>query len=670
MPEVAPYGSWKSPISAEQLARGGVGLGEVQTDGDALLWLELRPAEGGRQVVCRWEPGPGAGSAGEGGITQLTPDGFNVRTRVHEYGGGAFVAHHGVVYFSNFADQRLYRQDPGQPPRPITPEPATPAALRYADARLTPDGSLLLCVRERHEDEVGEVVNELVALPADGSAEPWILAGGRDFYAFPRLAPDGRRLAWLEWDHPNMPWDGTELRVAAVEPGPDGRQRLTASKLVAGGAEESVFQPEWSADGRLHFVSDRSGWWNLHRLGDASADRVEAEPLAPMEAEFGSPQWVFGLSNYAFLPGDGGRIACVYGRGPVRSLGVLSQGSNRPDPVAVPTAFTSFSGLHALGGALAGQLACVAGSPSLPPALVVIDPDRGTATTLRRSRELDFDPAYLSIPQPIEFPTDGGQSAFALYYPPANPAFQAPEGERPPLLVVSHGGPTAQASSVLNLAVQFFTSRGFAVVDVDYGGSTGYGRAYRQRLNGQWGIVDMADCANAALHLAAQGEVDGGRLAIRGGSAGGYTTLCVLTFRDDFAAGASYFGVADLEALATDTHKFESRYLDRLIGPYPEAAEVYHERSPIRFPERLSCPVILLQGLEDVIVPPAQAETMAAALDAKGIPYAYLPFEGEQHGFRRAENVQRAAEAELYFYSQIFGFELGDPVEPVEIHHL
>jgi len=653
MTGVAPYGSWKSPISAEQLARGGVGLGELQTDGDAVLWLELRPAEGGRQVVCRWEGGA---------VAQLTPDGFNVRTRVHEYGGGAFLAHRGVVWFSNFADQRLYRQDPDASPRPITPEPAVPAALRYADACVTPDGALLVCVRERHED--GAVTNELVALPADGSAEPWVISGGRDFYASPRLAADGRQLAWLEWDHPNMPWDGTELRVAEVEREPgSGQLRLAGAKLVAGGSEESVFQPAWSADGELYFVSDRTGWWNLYRLAQGG----EAEPLAPMEAEFGLPQWVFGMTSYALLPG--GRIACVYGRGPVRSLGVLAPGSVRPDPIQLP--YTSFTGLHALGGSLAaGTVACVAGSPALAPEVALIDLDSGAATTLRRSREVDFDPAYLSSPQPIEFPTEGGQTAHALYYPPANPAFQAPEGERPPLLVVSHGGPTAQASSVLNVGVQFFTSRGFAVVDVDYGGSTGYGRVYRQRLNGRWGIVDMADCANAALYLAGQGEADSARLAIRGGSAGGYTTLCALTFRDDFAAGASYFGVADLAALAQDTHKFESRYLDRLIGPYPEAAVVYYERSPIRYTERLSCPVILLQGLEDMVVPPAQAEAMAAALDAKGIPYAYLPFEGEQHGFRRAEHIQRAAEAELYFYSRIFGFELADPVEPVEIHNL
>jgi len=668
-PQVAPYGSWKSPISAEQLARGGVGLGELQTDGDAVLWLELRPAEGGRQVACRWEPGTALDGGGEGTITQLTPDGFNVRTRVHEYGGGAFLAHQGVVYFSNFADQRLYRQDPGQSPRPITPDPAVPAALRYADACATPDGALLVCVRERHED--GEAINELVALPADGSAEPWIIAGGRDFYASPRLSPDGRQLAWLEWDHPNMPWDGTELYVANVElqvegePGsrPTARLRLATPKLVAGGPEESVFQPSWSADGALSFVSDRTGWWNLYRLGTGGG---AAAPLAPMEAEFGLPQWVFGMTSYALLPG--GRVACVYGRGPVRSIGILAPGTTRPEPLQLP--YTSFSSLHALGGRLAGKVACVAGSPALAPEVVVIDPASGAVTTLRRSRELDFDPAYLSTPRPIEFPTEDGQTAHALYYPPANPSFQAPEDERPPLLVTSHGGPTAQASGVLNIGVQFFTSRGFAVVDVDYGGSTGYGRAYRQRLNGQWGIVDMADCANAALYLASQGEADSARLAIRGGSAGGYTTLCVLTFRDDFAAGASYFGVADLAALAEDTHKFESRYLDRLIGPYPQDAEVYHERSPIHYTERLSCPVILLQGLEDVVVPPAQAETMAAALGAKGIPYAYLPFEGEQHGFRRAENIQRAAEAELYFYSRIFSFDLADPVEPVEIHNL
>jgi dipeptidyl aminopeptidase/acylaminoacyl peptidase len=642
VPTVAPYGSWRSPIGADLVAAGGVALDEVRVAGEAVLWLEGRPLEGGRQVVCRAGPG--------GAAEDVTPEGFNVRTRVHEYGGGAYTVHGPTVLFASFGDQRLYRHDPGRPPRPITPAPPAPAAHRYADASLTPDGRLLVCVRERHED--GKVSNELVAVPADGAAAPVALAADRDFYASPRCSPDGRRLTWLEWDHPNMPWDATELKVAALDAG-----GLGTVATVAGGPEESIFQPDWSPDGVLHFVSDRSGWWNLYRL---TADgRVEA--LAPMEEEVGSPQWLFGMSRYAFLPG--GRVAMVHGRGPLQRLGVLDPDGTLID---LDLPFTGFHQLRAVGG----RLACVAGSPTRSTAVVVVDPAGGGVEVLRRGREQTPDPGYLSVPRAIRFPTSGGRTANALYYPPANRDFRGPDGERPPLLVETHGGPTAGVSSLLSMGYQFFTSRGFAVVDVDYGGSTGYGRAYRRQLDGQWGVVDVDDCVAAARQLAEWGEVDPRRLAIRGGSAGGWTTLCALTFRDDFAAGASHYGVADAEALARDTHKFESRYLDRLIGPWPDAAELYRQRSPIHFTDRLSCPVILLQGLEDEVVPPAQAEAMAAALDAKRIPYAYVAFPGEQHGFRQAANIRRAIEAELYFYSRVFGFALADPVDPVEIAHL
>ncbi len=682
----APYGSWKSPISSDLLAGGGISLDALQADGEALLWLEGRPLEGGRNVVCRAEPGADP--------VDLTPPGpeFDVRTRVNEYGGGAYVAHAGVLFFSNFADQRLWRQDLGGrspagtrgrgapplggPPRPITPEPDRPAALRYADARVTPDGALLVCVRESH-DEAGRVTNELVAVPTDGSGVPWVLAGGRDFYASPRLSPDASRLAWLEWDHPRMPWDGTELKVADFS----GGVVVGEPRLVAGGPEESIFQPEWSPGGGLHFVSDRTGWWNLHREQEtpraadesvaraagesasrASGERVEA--LAPMEAEFGAPQWVFGLATYAFLPG--GRIACLYGRGPVHHLGVLEPGSDRPTVLDVP--FTSFYPPQLV--VLGDRLACIAGSSTLSPAVVVIDPATGKVETLRRSRDLDLDPGYLSVARPVEFPTEGGVTAHALYYPPVNRDARGPDSERPPLVVTSHGGPTAGVVDLLKLAVQFYTSRGIAVVDVDYGGSTGYGRAYRERLKGRWGVVDVDDCVNAARHLVDADEVDSARLAITGGSAGGYTTLCALAFRDAFAAGSSWFGVADLVTFAQDTHNFEARYLDQLVGPWPEQADLYRERSPARFADQIDCPVLLIQGLEDEVVPPSQAEAMVRALDARGIPHAYLAFEGEQHGFRKAESIKRAFEAELWFFGRVFGFEPAGPVEPVPIQHL
>jgi len=682
----SPYGSWKSPISSDLLAGGGISLDALQPDGEALLWIESRPLEGGRNVVCRAEPGADP--------VDLTPPGdeFDVRTRVNEYGGGAYAVHAGTLFFSNFADQRLWRQDPGEPPRPITSEPERPVALRYADARVTPDGALLVCVRESH-DEAGRVVNELVAMPTDGSGAPWVLAGGRDFYASPRLSPDASRLAWLEWDHPRMPWDGTELKVADLS----GGVLAGEPRLVAGGPSESVFQPEWSPGGALHFVSDRTGWWNLYREQEASGASGEwasgasgewtsgasgewasrasgdqasgasggfAEALAPMEAEFGAPQWVFGLATYAFLPG--GRIACLYGRGPVQHLGLLEPGSDRPTPVDVP--FTCFYPPQLV--ALGDRVACIAGSSTLSPAVVVVDPATGEVETLRRARDLDLDPGYLSVARPVEFPTEGGRTAHALYYPPANPDARGPDGERPPLVVMSHGGPTAGVVDLLKLGVQFFTSRGIAVVDVDYGGSSGYGRAYRERLKGQWGVVDVDDCVNAARHLVDAGEVDGARLAITGGSAGGYTTLCALAFRDAFAAGSSWFGVADLETFASDTHNFESRYLDQLVGPWPERADLYRERSPARFADRIDCPVLLVQGLEDEVVPPSQAEAMVRALAARGIPHAYLAFEGEQHGFRKAETIKRAFEAELWFYGRVFGFEPADPVEPVPTGHL
>jgi dipeptidyl aminopeptidase/acylaminoacyl peptidase len=646
----APYGAWASPISAELVAAGGVSLDEVRVGGQRVYWVEGRPLEGGRQVVCSAEPGVP-------GVEDVTRKHFNARTRVHEYGGGSYALGGDALFFSNYADQRLYRQDSSSAtPRPITPEPPAPAAHRYADACPAPDGRLLVCVRERHQD--GQVLNELVAVPTDGGGEPVVLTAGRDFYASPRVSPDGRRLAWLEWDHPNMPWDGTELRLAELAGGALAGDPVT----VAGGPEESVVQPEWSPGGVLHLVSDRTGWWNLYRVGpDLGSGELEA--LAPAEEEFGAPHWAFGMSTYAFLAG--GRIVCIHGRGPMQRLGVLDPDGSLAD-VELP--FTSFFPPHLR--AHGDRVACIAGSPTAAPAVVVIDPADGGVEVLRSSKDEALDPGYLSLPEPIEFPTEGGRTAHALCYPPANRDHQGPAGERPPLLVASHGGPTSGVVSDLHVGYQFFTSRGIAVVDVDYGGSTGYGRAYRRRLDGQWGIVDVDDCVAAARHLAGRGDVDPARLAIRGGSAGGYTTLCALTFRDDFAAGASYYGVADVAALARDTHKFEARYLDRLIGPWPEAEPLYRERSPIHHTDRLSCPVILLQGLEDEVVPPAQAEKMAAALDAKGIPHAYLPFGGEQHGLRQAAHIRRALEAELYFYSRVFGFDLADPVEPVRIAHL
>jgi dipeptidyl aminopeptidase/acylaminoacyl peptidase len=596
------------------VAGGRLTLDALQVDGADLYWLEGRPTEGGRYVLVR-------------NGQDVTPPGFNVRTRVHEYGGGAYAVHQGQVWFANFADQRLYRGD-----TPITPDDGS----RFADLQLTPDGRTLIAVRQRED------VNDIVALPADGSAPPRVIAGGADFYSSPRV--HGDRLAYLSWNHPNMPWDGTDLWLSGLE---GGRPRH-----VAGGAEESIFQPEWSPSGELRFVSDRSGWWNLH---------TERGPLAPREAELGRPQWVFGMRTYAFLPD--GRSAGIWSSGGLDSLALLEDGAWR----TLDLPYTAYAPQLVTWG---DRLAVIAASPTEPASVLAYDLASGRVEVLRRSFQAELHPAFISALRPIAFPGAGGQTAYAIFYPPANGDFQAPAGEKPPLIVVSHGGPTSQAQARFDPGIAFWTSRGFAVVDVNYGGSSGYGRAYRQRLNGQWGIVDTEDCIAAARWLVEQGQVDGRRLAIRGGSAGGYTTLCALTFHDAFSAGASYYGVAELESLATDTHKFESRYLDRLIGPYPERKDLYQARSPIHFADRLSCPIAIFQGLEDKIVPPAQAEIMVRALEAKKLPYAYLTFEGEQHGFRRAETIRRALEAELYFCSRVFGFEMAEPVEPVTIHNL
>jgi dipeptidyl aminopeptidase/acylaminoacyl peptidase len=639
-PIVAAYGAWKSPISSDLIVSSTIRLGQIQLDGDDIYWSEARPTEGGRNVIVR--------RAADGTTIDVTPPGFNARTTVHEYGSGAYTVDAGVVYFSNFDDQRLYRQEPGAPPQPITPA----IDMRYADGVIDRRRGRMICVREDHTG-AGEAVNSIVALALDGSGETLVLAQGYDFYSTPRLSPDGKYLAWLAWNHPNMPWDGTELWHATLSA--DGA--IDSAQLIAGGSEESIFQPEWSPDGVLHFVSDRSGWWNLYRWQAA-----QAEPLHPMEAEFGLPQWVFGMTTYGFESAS--RIICVYSSAGTDQLAALDTLSGAFEPIETP--YTTFGYPQCS----PGQLVALAGSPTKHAAIVRIDLATRQIETLRHTSELAVAPGYISAPQAIEFPTDSGLTAHALFYPPRNADYRAPQGERPPLLVMSHGGPTAAATAELDLEKQYWTSRGIAVLDVNYGGSTGYGRAYRQRLNGAWGVVDMNDCANGARYLAQRGEVDGKRLAITGGSAGGYTTLCALTFRDEFSAGASHYGISDLAALAEDTHKFESRYLDRLVGPYPERQDVYRERSPIHYSNRLECPVILFQGLEDKVVPPNQAELMVDALRAKGLPVAYVAFEGEQHGFRKAENIKRALDAEFYFYARIFGFEPADAIEPVPIENL
>jgi dipeptidyl aminopeptidase/acylaminoacyl peptidase len=643
MPKIAPYGSWKSPITSDLIVARAKSPGSPVPDGDVLYWLESRPEEKGRIVIVRQLPG--------GQIEDVLPAPFNARTRVHEYGGGSYLVKDGRVYFSNFADQRLYFLLPGQEPQPLTP----PVDLRYADYVMDSARARLIAVREDHTTGAAQAVNTLCDVRFDGSdldSGGRVLVSGNDFYSNPRLSPDGTRLAWLTWNHANMPWDGTELWVAGFTA--DGL--LDHPVRVAGGETESIFQPEWSPDGVLYFISDRTGWWNLYRWQDG-----QVHGLHPMEAEFGEPQWVFGMSTYAFESAS--RLVCTFGVGTELSLALLNTRTLDFHVLNVP--YTEFNNLRAG----PGFVVFTGGSPTQPRAVVRLNLDTLQAEVIRRSTDLVIDPGYISVAQLIEFPTTDRQAAYAYYYPPTNRDFTAPPDELPPLIVHSHGGPTGSTSTVFSMGMQYWTSRGFAVVDVDYGGSTGYGRAYRERLKGKWGIVDVDDCVNAALYLAHSQQVDARRMAITGGSAGGYTTLCALTFRDVFQAGASHFGVSDAEALATDTHKFESRYLDGLIGPYPAARDVYIERSPIHYAHQLNCALILFQGSEDRVVPPDQSRKMFEAARARELPVAYLEFEGEQHGFRQSQNIKRSLDGELYFYSKIFGFDLADPVEPVHIEN-
>jgi dipeptidyl aminopeptidase/acylaminoacyl peptidase len=667
-----PYGEWPSPIGAADLARSGVVLGFVATVGDEVWWDETRPQENGRAAVVRRRP--------DGTVVDALPEPWHARTRVHEYGGKAWLPVPGVdgpsLVFAHWDDQRLYLLEPAaSQPRPLTPEPAESGALRYADLVPAGDGTEVLCVREAHHD--GQVTRHIVAVPLDGSAatDPdrvREVAGGSDFVAYPRISPDGRRIAWIAWDHPRMPWDGTELRVADLHDG------VAASvRSVLGGPEESVLQPEWADKETLYAISDRSGWWNLYRVpvtgdgadgdaadGDGAADGGQAEALCPREEEFAFPMWLLGRVTYAVL-GDG-RLAVLHGSG-TYALGILDPATGTLRDLEVPAAhapFTVWSSTLAVG---AGGLVGVAGSGQEPLTVVRVDPATGDPGSrdghpvrverLRPSFARVPDPDYLPQPRSEALPGPNGRVVHAHIFPPRNPEARAPEGEKPPYVVFVHGGPTSQSLPVLKLDTAYFTSRGIGVIDVDYGGSTGYGRAYRQVLAGQWGVVDVEDCVAAALALVGRGEADGARLAIRGGSAGGWTTLAALTGTDFFAAGTSYFGVAELMSFAEDTHDFESRYLDGLVGPLPEAHDRYVERSPLSHVDQLSCPVLLLQGSDDRVVPPSQSLMFRDALAAKGIPHAYLEFEGEQHGFRMESTIVAAHEAELSFYGQVLGFD-------------
>ena len=663
MKKQAPYGTWHSPLAAADLASSAISLNYVQVaavqvpDGQVSegipYWVESRPAEGGRNVVVT--------SAAGGAVRELTPAGFNARTRVHEYGGTPYVMSRGMLYFSNFTDQRLYLQRPGE-----TPVALTPAGYRYADFEFDSSGRRLFCVREDHTGG-GEPKNAIVLLDVtagggsgtsaasgtlDASAAGKVLFDGSDFVGYPRVSPDGRRIAWIAWNHPDMPWDTTTLYVANLTPG-SGLSDITAVAGDRSAAEESVVEPRWDLDGTLYFLSDRSNWWNLYRYQDG-----RVAPVFSFEAEIASPLWTLGQSNYA-LTGDG-RAVVRYTIAARDRLGVVNLKSGQLAPLDLP-----FVGLSNIQLVSAHTAVAIAASPTAEAAVVTIDLENGGYEILRVPGSLKLEAPFISVAESIEFPTAGGLTAHAFYYPPTNPNFAGSAGEKPPLVVKVHGGPTSHSKAELAMAIQYWTSRGFALLDVNHGGSSGFGRAYRERLKGNWGLVDVGDVVAGVKYLIDTGRVDGNRAAIRGGSAGGFTVLATLAFHNVFKAGANYYGVSDLEALARDTHKFESRYLDRLVAPLPEGRAIYEARAPIRHLENFKAALITFQGSEDKVVPPDQSRAIVAALKAKGVPVAYIEFEGEQHGFRKAENIVRSLESEMGFYGRVFGFEPDGPLPPV-----
>jgi dipeptidyl aminopeptidase/acylaminoacyl peptidase len=638
-PQVASCGSWKSPITSDLIVSQTVGIGSLAVNQGNIYWLEKRPQEEGRNLLI------GYGNRGE--LKNFTPSPLSVRSKIHEYGGGAFVVEGNTIYFSNYQDGRIYQQIIGTQPYPLTAK----LERRYGDLVVDRHRNRLICVCEDHSLG-GEAVNSIVTINLSTGRIQNLVAGS-DFYAAPRLSADGKYLVWLSWNHPDMPWDSTYLWLGQLDP--DGL--VLEPELMAGGPAESICEPKWGDDGTLYFASDRTDWWNLYRRQPGG----KVEILHQKSAEFAYPHWVFGLSTYTVVGED---LICAYATDGCWHLGKIDLKTKQFREIK--TTYTNISDLQ--GGD--DFVIFIGGSPTEATAVIKLDLNTSREQILRRTGELEIDPGYLSLPEAIAFPTTDGLTAYAWYYPPQNKDYLAPPGELPPLVVKSHGGPTAAATVDLNLRIQYWTSRGFGYLDVNYGGSIGYGRQYRQRLDGKWGIVDVDDCINAAKYLVKDNRVDGDRLVITGSSAGGYTTLAALTFRDTFKAGASYYGVSDLEILAKDTHKFESRYLYRLVGKYPEERAIYQARSPIYYTDQLDCPVIFFQGLKDQVVPPNQAEMMFQAIKHKGLPVAYLAFPQEAHGFRMAENIKKSLDSEFYFYSRVFNFEPADQLEQIEIINL
>lgn len=656
---------WQSPIGAQEIASGSIKLCESQCGfkqnenrDPFVYWVETRPLEGGRNVVVR---------RSEAGANDMFPQGFNARTLVHEYGGGSYVVipdskefgeTEEIIVFVNYKDQSLYLAAAGKEPLRLTGE----GPWRYADLVYDKKRKRIICVMEILSKSGGEPQNVIAAVSLERKEEnalnePTVLFDGHDFFAFPRLNDDCSLCAFIAWEHPNMPWDESRLFLA------DLNEADTKPVVIAGGIENSVYQPLFGPDGSLFFVDEESGYWNIYKIANpkCSSDENIKEAVILMSAEFGLPLWVFADPTFA-LAEDGKSLYSVYCQKGLWHLALLQfdQHKNSYSLCEIETPFTDMDYISACGS----KIVMIAGAPDMVRSVIEFDTLKNNYQILRKGSSLDIDPGFISIPEVIEFEGANNDLAYAFFYPPQNKNFKPGANDKPPLIVRSHGGPTSASDAVLNLTYQFWTSRGFAVVDVNYGGSTGYGRKYRNRLLKNWGVVDMLDCKGAATYLSDKGLVDPSRLIIAGGSAGGYTTLCALTFCDTFTAGCSYYGIGDLKALMNDTHKFESRYLDSLIGPYPESQQLYYDRSPINFTQKLNCPVIFFQGLEDKVVPPSQAEQMVAALRDKKLKVAYLAYEGEQHGFRKAENIKRTMEAELYFYSLIFDLDLKEKIEP------
>jgi dipeptidyl aminopeptidase/acylaminoacyl peptidase len=639
-PRTAPYGSWASAVTAETVAAGRHSIDDLRSVNGRLYWTQSQPEEGG--IVALFGMTPGAAAS------RLTATGTNVRTRVHEYGGAPYVVLDQTVYFSRFEDQRLYAIKSGG-----AAEAVTPAGYRYADCKPRPgDVAELICVREDHTDPA-HVRNALVRLPMPGNGAGDVLYADSDFVAYPRLSSDGKQIAFITWNHPNMPWDGTELKVAEF-----AGSTLKDLTTVAGSASESVIEPQWGADGTLYFISDRSGFWNLYARHGS-----QIRALSPRAAEFASPLWSLGQSNYALL-GDGHALVRFDDRG-IDRLAVLDLGRGTLRMLDLP--YVEYEQLTPMD---AQHVALIARSARAPSAIVAIDVRSGHAETLRSVGRAELAPAAVSVATAIDFPSAHGRTAHALYYPPVNPDFHAPQGSLPPLLTLVHGGPTSQASPSYSSSIQFWTSRGFAVVDVNHGGSSGFGRAFRQELNGNWGVVDVEDVIAAARYLVAIGRVDAAHVAIRGGSAGGYTVLRALGTSDVFRAGADYFGISDMTALARDTHKFESHYIDSLIGPLPQSQAIYDSRSPLNHLDGFKVPLIVFQGADDPIVPPSQSERIVEALRARHEPVAYILYPGESHGFRKPDTTIHSLQAELSFYGQVFGFSPADHLPALKIENL